>query len=87
MKCSGVLLLFVFFILSLPAAASPVDELVVKGNTYYDEGLNDEALAVFDEALIMDPEDLEALNGKGKTLKNMGLYEEAILQYDKAIEI
>ena len=42
---------------------------------------------MFDQALAINPGDLEALNGKGKALKELERYDESIEEYDKALSI
>jgi Flp pilus assembly protein TadD len=53
-------------------------------------GLNnefEEAIASFDKALEIKPEDHEVWNGRSYALGELGRYEEAIASYDQALEI
>ena len=75
MKYGWVLFLLVMMTGFWPAAASPVEELAAQGNMLYDQDQYEEALIILDQALAIDPDHLEALNGKGKTLKSLGRYE------------
>ena len=49
-------------------------------------GRNEEAIASYDRALQIKPDDHEALNNRGIALGKLGRYEEAINSYDKALE-
>jgi tetratricopeptide (TPR) repeat protein len=57
------------------------------GNRYYKLGRYEEAIAAYDAALAIQPDDHDALNGKGIALGNLGRYEEAIAAYDAALAI
>ena len=47
----------------------------------------DEALADFNRAIELDPEDAWALAGRGETYWAMGRYDQALADYDRAIEL
>ena len=47
----------------------------------------EDALTVFDQTLLSDPNNVEILVNKGSTLGKLGYFSEAILHYDKAINI
>jgi serine/threonine protein kinase len=46
-----------------------------------------EALAAYDQAVRLDPTDVEALNNRGTALERMGHYEEALAVYDLAMKL
>jgi protein O-GlcNAc transferase len=46
-----------------------------------------EALASFDRALAIDPDDTDALNGRGNVLKEMRRFAEALASYEKAVAL
>jgi tetratricopeptide (TPR) repeat protein len=58
-----------------------------EGNTHYNLGRYEEAIARYDKALEIDPHYLNAWNNKGVSLDELGRREEAIACYDKALEI
>ena len=47
----------------------------------------EDALIVFDQTLLSDPNNVEILVNKGSTLGKLGYFSEAILHYNKAIKI
>ncbi|MBC6424372.1 MAG: tetratricopeptide repeat protein, partial [Hormoscilla sp. SP12CHS1] len=47
----------------------------------------DEAIASYDKAIEIKPDDYEAWNNRGKALYQLSRYDEALASYDKAIEI
>ncbi len=54
----------------------------------YDKLLqHQEAIELYDKALKLDPNYVNALYNKGNTLSNLGKYQEAIELYDKALKI
>lgn len=58
-----------------------------KGDDLLDNGKYEEAIAEYDKALEIDPEDDVSHFSQGFALFNLGRYEEAIAAYDKALEI
>lgn len=56
-----------------------------KGQTFLDTNEPERALACFDQALALVPNDAEALVKKGSALEQLKRFEEAIECYDKAI--
>jgi tetratricopeptide (TPR) repeat protein len=57
------------------------------GNELYDLGRYEEAIAAYDQALAIKPDQHKALNNKGSALSYLGRYEEAIAAYDQALAI
>ena len=47
----------------------------------------DEALASYDRALALWPDDAEALTNRGVTLNTLGRFDEALANYSRALEL
>lgn len=62
-------------------------DCVEYGNLRDSQGRYDEALAAYDSALRIDPEDADALFDKGETLEKMGNLLEAKMFYDRAMAL
>jgi tetratricopeptide (TPR) repeat protein len=60
-------------------------EWVTKANMKDSQGLYEEALAYYDKALQIDPDDADALFDKAETLQKMGRFKEAEKLVEKAI--
>ena len=58
-----------------------------QGNLFVASSDYEAAIAVYDEALVIKPDDHAALHNKGNALYKLGRYEEAILAYDAAFAI
>lgn len=63
------------------------DTALSRGNLYYQRGEYEQAIENYDWALTLNPELLEAWNGKGLALGNLDQYEEALECFDKAMEL
>jgi tetratricopeptide (TPR) repeat protein len=61
--------------------------LLGKGQSLYNLGEAEQALACFDQALALDPHHAEALVRKGMALEKLERLDEAIAQYDRAIAL
>jgi tetratricopeptide (TPR) repeat protein len=57
------------------------------GNALFNLGQYEAAIAAYDQALKIKPDDHEALNNKGIALRRLGQYEAAIAAYDQALAI
>jgi regulator of sirC expression with transglutaminase-like and TPR domain len=66
---------------------SPVIDRSRRGDIYRRLGRLDEALADFDYALRVSPDDAIALAGRGDTLRLLGRHEEAVVDLTRAIEL
>jgi len=62
-------------------------EFVEVGNLRDSQGRYEEALAAYDSALRIVPEDADALFDKGETLEKMGRLQEAQKFYDLALSL
>lgn len=64
-----------------------VSEIVKRGAKLIEDGRYEDALACFDEALLIDPSDPDIWNKKGISLRSLGRYDEAIECFNKSLEI
>ena len=64
-----------------------ISELVKKGNSLLEESKFEEALAFFEQALLLNQNDPNLWNNKGVVLRSMGRYEEAMVCFNKSLEI
>lgn len=67
------------------AAASPIAALLASGQSFLNQGKLDEAIVSFDEVLVADPRNTEALVKKGTALERLRKSKEALECYDRAI--
>src|SRR5690348_1014476 len=88
MKPIHYLLIFCFLCLnSFAQNKEPANALVKEGVAYHDKGDYDGAIDKYDKALVMDKDNLFALEEKAYTLMAQKKYEEAIELCKKAIEV
>ena len=66
---------------------SDIQELVTKGQSMMDDGKYDEALSLFEQALLLDQDDPDLWNYKGIALRSLGRYEESMECFNKSLEI
>ena len=59
----------------------------LRGSAAYEAGQYTEALAAYDRALALRPDDPNALNNRGIALRNLGRYDEALADYDRALAL
>ncbi len=64
-----------------------IPDLVEKGKDYLEKGNYDEALACFEQAILLDSNNPDLLNFKAVSLRSMGRYDEAIDCFNKSLEI
>ena len=64
-----------------------IDNLISKGKSLLEEAKFDDALACFDQALLLNQNDPELWNFKGVTLRSLGRYEEALECFNRSLEI
>jgi len=64
-----------------------IEELVQKGQVLMDDGKFYDALAFFEQALLLNQNDPDLWNNKGVALRSLGRYEESIECFNKSLEI
>ncbi len=68
-----------------PAVLSAQD-YVLRGNSYYDAEQYDDALAAYDHALLVSPDDAVIIFNRGVALGSLGRNTEAVAAYDDVVE-
>lgn len=63
------------------------EDLYAKGEALFNQGKYDEAVQALDEAILLDPNDAKAWNGRAHTLYAQSKYDEAIQACDEAIRL
>jgi lipoprotein NlpI len=69
------------------AGAALTGAYVKRGETYRDQGLYDQAISDFSQALKIAPGLAEAFNGRGLVFAKKGLYDRAVTEYGAALEL
>jgi len=64
-----------------------IEELVQKGQVLMDDGKFFDALAFFEQALLMNQNNPDLWNHKGVALRSLGRYEESMECFNKSLEI
>lgn len=64
-----------------------ISELVKKGKTLLVEGNFEDALAYFEQALLLSQNDPDIWNQKGAALRSLGRYDEALECFNKSLEM
>ncbi len=64
-----------------------VHDLVKKGKSLLVEGNLEDALAYFEQAVLLSPKDPDIWNQKGAALRSLGRYDEALECFNKSLEL
>jgi len=64
-----------------------IDELIKIGKKQLEDGQYDDALNLFQKAILLNQNDPDLWNLKGITLRSLGRYNEAIECFNKSLEI
>jgi len=64
-----------------------IDELIKMGKKRLEDGQYDDALNLFQKAILLNRSDPDLWNLKGVTLRSLGRYNEAIECFNKSLEI
>jgi Flp pilus assembly protein TadD len=64
-----------------------IDELIKMGKKQLEDGQYDDALNLFQKAILLNRNDPDLLNLKGIALRSLGRYNEAIECFNKSLEI
>lgn len=79
-----VLIIAVFF--SQIVAGDTADDLIRKGHTYESAGRYDEALALYNQAILIKPHESYVYLPKGDILEKLGYYEEAVQVWKEVMD-
>jgi len=63
----------------------PGDRAYLEGNTLFEDGYYERALAKYDAALAEDPRHIHAMRGRARTLMQLGRFSEALEAFDEVI--
>ena len=66
---------------------SSLTELIVKGDSLFNQGKYEEAITYFDKVLALDANDTDTLYYKGISLESLGKHDEAITYFDKVLSL
>jgi len=64
-----------------------IDELIMMGKKQLEDGQYDDALYLFQKAILLNRNDPDLWNLKGIALRSLGRYNEAIECFNKSLEI
>jgi len=64
-----------------------IDELIKMGKKQLEDGQYDDALNLFQKAILLNQNDPDLWNLKGVALRSLGRYNEAIECFNKSLEI
>ena len=64
-----------------------IDELIKMGKKQLEDGQYDDALSLFQKAILLNQNDPDLWNLKGIALRSLGRYNEAIECFNKSLEI
>ena len=64
-----------------------IDELIQMGKKQLEDGQYDDALNLFQKAILLNQNDPDLWNLKGIALRSLGRYNEAIECFNKSLEI
>ena len=64
-----------------------IQDLVLKGHSFMESGKFDDALGLFEQALLLNQDNPDLWNFKGIALRSLGRYEEAMECFNKSLKI
>ncbi|TBR08866.1 MAG: tetratricopeptide repeat protein [Candidatus Nitrosotenuis sp.] len=64
-----------------------ISDLVKKGKSLLVDGNFEDALAYFEQALLLNQNDPDIWNQKGAALRSLGRYDEALECFNKSLEM
>jgi len=64
-----------------------IDELIKMGKKQLEDGQYDDALNLFQKAILLNQNDPDLWNLKGVALRSLGRYNEAVECFNKSLEI
>jgi tetratricopeptide (TPR) repeat protein len=89
-KAKSICILITFYLIGCATpdyGKKDVEELYDFGKELYQKYKYKEAIAVLDEALSVDPNNVKITVKKGRCWHSLGDFDKAIIEYDKAIEL
>ncbi len=69
------------------SSTSAKEQWLVVGKEHHDKGRYTEALAAYEQAIRLDPNNASAYNGKGDVLYELQIYQEALNAFEQAIRL
>ena len=87
------LVLFALSFFALPVifaygdSGTEIDKLLEQGKDYFGQAEYDKAILQFEQILIIEPNNIDALYYKGNTLSQTGKFDEAIPFYEKVLAL
>ncbi|WP_299292261.1 tetratricopeptide repeat protein [Nitrosopumilus sp.] len=64
-----------------------IAKLVSKGQSFMEDGKFEDALGVFEQALLLNQDDPDLWNHKGVALRSLGRYDESVECFNRSLEI
>ena len=64
-----------------------INHLVELGKKHLEDGNFEDALAFFEQALLLNQKNADLWNNKGVALRSLGRYDEALECFNKSLEI
>lgn len=64
-----------------------IDTLCSKGKVFFENGQYLEAMACYEQAILINPNDPDLWNSKGLVLRAIGRHDEAIECFNKSLQI
>ncbi|MDC4231233.1 MAG: tetratricopeptide repeat protein [Nitrosopumilus sp.] len=64
-----------------------IQDLVLKGKSFLEEGKFDDALGFFEQALLLNQNDPDLWNYKGIVLRSLGRFKEAMDCFNKSLKL
>lgn len=86
-KLSVVLILSVLTFCGCGLGTSAYEDAILDGASSLNRGKHEKALADFNRAIKLEPQEAGGYLGRGNTLNIMSRYREALADYDKAISL
>jgi len=64
-----------------------IDDLILKGKSFLENGDFDKSLSFFEQALLLNPKDPDLWNYKGIALRSLGRYEESMDCFNNSLKL
>ncbi len=63
-----------------------IDDLILKGKSFLENGDFDKSLSFFEQALLLNPKDPDLWNYKGTALRSLGRYGESMDCFNNSLK-